>query len=54
MNWKKIYNAQILISIVFLIFALTNRNIKSNREGSVWLIVETIAVVGAVIIFIIL
>lgn len=52
MNWKKIYNIQILISIGLLIFVLINRNIKSNRDGTVWLVVETIAVVGAVIVFI--
>lgn len=52
MNWKKIYNAQIIISIAFLIFVLINRNIKSNRDGTVWVVVEVIAVFEAVIVFI--
>lgn len=52
MSWKKVYNFQILISIAFLIFVLINKNVESNREGTVWLVIGAVTVVGAAIVFI--
>lgn len=52
MSWKKVYNFQILISIAFLIFVLINKNMESNREGTVWLIIEAVVAVGAAIVLI--